>query len=73
MSRFDKRCWMTTDEDLEYIGDRLDETHHYSVLTPKMIRSLNLTDPDLVRAGLLGARKAGLFKPKKSSPPSSMR
>ena len=73
LTRFDKRDWMTTDEDLEYIGDRLDETHHCSVLTPRMIRSLNLTDPDLVRAGLLGARKAGLFKPKKSSPPSSMR
>jgi len=66
LTRFDRLRWMTTDEDLEYIGDRLDAIHHYKVLTPKMIGSLNQADPDLVRAGLLGAKKAGLFKPKKS-------
>lgn len=63
MAQFDRRDWMTTDEDLEYIGDKLDAIKHNRVLTPAMIRSLNPADPDLVRAGLLGAKKSGLYKP----------
>ena len=66
LTQFDKLHWMTTDEDLEYIGDRLDVTHHYAVLTEEMIQALNPADPDLVKAGLLGTKKAGLFKPKKA-------
>lgn len=65
LSQFDNRSWMTTDEDLEYIGDKLDKIKHIRVMTPAMIRSLNLADKDLVKAGLLGAKKEGLFKPKK--------
>jgi hypothetical protein len=64
LAQFDARAWMTTDEDLGYIGDKLDDMAHIKVMTPAMVRALNLADPDLVRAGLLGARKAGLFKPK---------
>jgi hypothetical protein len=67
LARFDRREWMTTDEDLEYIGEKLDTIKHIPVLTPAMIRSLSPADIDLVRAGLLGAKKAGLFKPKKSA------
>jgi hypothetical protein len=63
LAQFDKRDWMTTDEDLEYIGDKLDAIKHIRVLTPAMIRSLNPADPDLVRAGLLGSKKSGLYKP----------
>jgi len=66
LSQFDRLNWMTTDGDLDYIGDRLNAIKHYVVLTPAMIRRLTLADPDLVKAGLLGANKAGLFKPKKS-------
>ena len=65
LTQFDRRHWMTTDDDLEYIGERLDAIHHYRVLSPKMIGCLSPADPDLVRAGLLGAKKAGLFRPKK--------
>jgi hypothetical protein len=64
LSQFDRRRWMTTDEDLEYIGDKLNAIRHISVLTRGMIRRLNLADKDLVKAGLLGARPEGLFKPK---------
>jgi len=56
---------MTTHEDLEYIGDKLDAIKHVRVMTPAMIRSLNLTDKDLVKAGLLGAKPEGLYKPEK--------
>ncbi|MFZ2054998.1 MAG: hypothetical protein WAU81_12495 [Candidatus Aminicenantales bacterium] len=64
LSQFDKRQWMTTDEDLEYIGDKLDEMKHFPVLTPAMIRRLNRADKDLVKAGLLDAKPKGLYKPK---------
>jgi len=64
LSRFDDRSWMTTDEDLEYIGDELNIRKHIPVLTRSMIRKLNRVDPDLVKAGLLVARPEGLYKPK---------
>ena len=64
LTRFDKDDWMTTEEDVSYIGDALDRARHYKVMTPDMVRDLQLTDPDLVKAGLMGADTAGLFKPK---------
>jgi len=67
LAQFDRREWMTTDEDLEYIGEKLDAIKHIPVLTPAMIRSLSPADKDLVRAGLLGAKKAGLFTPRKTA------
>lgn len=65
LGRFDKRRWMTTDEDLEYIGDKLNAIRHVPVLTRGMIRRLSLADRDLVKGGLLGANPKGLYKPKK--------
>jgi hypothetical protein len=65
LRQFDSRRWMTTDEDLEYIGDKLDEIKHFRVLTPAMLLALNLADKDLVKAGLLGAKSKGLYKPKR--------
>jgi hypothetical protein len=44
----------------------LDRPKHYKVVTRKMIRDLQLTDKDFIKAGLMGAKKAGLFKPKGS-------
>jgi hypothetical protein len=64
LSRFDKQNWMTTEEDISWIGDALDRARHYKVMTPEQIRDLRLTDPALVKAGLLGSNPAGLFKPK---------
>jgi len=65
LSRFDGRRWMTTDEDLEYIGDKLNVIKHIPVMTRGMIRRLNRADKDLVKAGLLGAKPEGLYKPKR--------
>jgi hypothetical protein len=66
LTQFDRANWMTTDGELGYIGDRLNAIKHYRVLTRKMLQSLKKADPDLVKAGLLGAKKAGLYKPKRS-------
>jgi hypothetical protein len=65
LTRFDRRSWMTTDIDLEMIGEALDRAPHRKIMTPAMVRGLERADPDLVRAGLLGAKKEGLFKPQK--------
>lgn len=64
LAKFDNKNWMTTDEDLEEIGDALDHARHIPVLSLKMIRSLHYMDKDLMKSGLIGSKKAGLFKPK---------
>jgi hypothetical protein len=65
LGRFAARGWMTTAEDISWIGDALDRVRHTLFLTPAQIRGLHRTDPTLVKAGLLGANSAGLFKPKR--------
>jgi len=64
LSRFDARNWMTAEDDVSWIGDALDRARHYDVMTPAQIRHLHVTDPALVKAGLLGSNPSGLFKPK---------
>jgi hypothetical protein len=64
LSRFDAEGWMTTDEDVSHLGDALDLARHYPVLTRAQIRGLQITDPDLVKAGLMRSKVKGLFKPK---------
>ena len=62
----DSSNWLVQDEGLDAIGERLDEIKKFKVLTPAMIRHLSFADKRSVQAGLLGARKDGLFKPKKT-------
>jgi hypothetical protein len=62
---FNHRNWATTDEDLEYIGDKLESLHHYPVIPGKMIKKLNPASDSMLKAGLLGSKPEGLFKPKK--------
>ena len=65
VSRFDGMSWMTTEEDISDVGDALDKARHYKVLPPAQIRSLQITEPTLVKAGLLGADASGLYVPEK--------
>jgi hypothetical protein len=65
VSRFDGLNWMTTEDDISDVGDALDRARHYKVLTATQSRSLQITDPALVKAGLLGANPSGLYAPKK--------
>jgi hypothetical protein len=64
LTSFDRIDWCMRDEALDAIGDKLDEVRKYSVLTPAMISGLSYADERSVKAGLLGARKDGLFKPR---------
>jgi hypothetical protein len=63
LKAFDKLNWMTSDESLERIGARLDEIRKVRLLTRRMIAGLSLVDKLSYQAGLLGANKAGLYKP----------
>lgn len=65
LGRFDKYNWMTTDEDLEFIGDYLFTIKHYPILTKKMIRDLSEADKEVVNLCFTGSIDEGLFKPKK--------
>ena len=57
------RYWSTTDDDLEYIGDKLEQIRHYPVINDKMIRNLKRASEIMLQAGMLGSNAEGLFKP----------
>jgi hypothetical protein len=61
---YDARKWATTDEDLEYIGDKLETIRHYPVINDKMIKNLKRASDIMLKAGMLGSKAEGLFKPK---------
>jgi len=63
LTGFDVREWMTTREDLEYIGDALDRARHYSLVPVDMVGELNIVEDDLMQAGLIGSDPEGLYKP----------
>jgi hypothetical protein len=63
LARFDRYDWMQSDLNLEWISDALDGLRTVPLLTRRMIRNLSPVDQRSYRAGLLGARKAGLYDP----------
>lgn len=64
LSIYNHRNWATTDEDLEYIGDKIESLKHFDVVTPKMIKNLRIASDVVLKAGLMGSRADGLYKPK---------
>ena len=66
LSIFNSRNWATTDEDLEYIGEKLEQLHHFDVITKNMIKKLKVASETMLKAGMMGSNEAGLFKPEKS-------
>jgi hypothetical protein len=60
---YNSRHWATTDEDLEYIGDKLESITHFPVINKKMIENLKRASETMIKAGLLGSNPEGLFKP----------
>jgi hypothetical protein len=64
LSIYESRKWVTTDEDLEYIGDKLEKIRHYPVINNKMITNLKKASDTMLKAGMLGSNAEGLFKPK---------
>jgi len=66
LKRFDRLDWMTTKDDISDIGDALDAVKHYTILTPGQVRRLEPMDKDVFRAGMLVAKKEGLYQAKKT-------
>jgi hypothetical protein len=62
---FESLNWTTTDDDLEYIGDKIESLHHFPVVSKEMIRKLYKASDSMLKAGLLGSNEEGLFKPEK--------
>ncbi|OQA46946.1 MAG: hypothetical protein BWY52_00476 [Chloroflexi bacterium ADurb.Bin325] len=63
LAAFDALRWETDDAAADLIEARLKELRQFPVLTPAMIRDLSPVDRGKLEAGLLGADRAGLFKP----------
>jgi hypothetical protein len=60
---FDSCSWMTQDEAMELISQRLDEMRRVNILKRSMISQLSLVDERSFQSGLYGANKAGLSIP----------
>jgi hypothetical protein len=65
LTSFNYKNWATTDDDLEYIGDKIESLHHFPVVPEKIIKKLNMASDSMLKAGLLGSKPEGLFKPQK--------
>ncbi len=63
LSRFDAQDWMTTEANLDFIGDYLTRVKHHSVLTRAQLRNLSPVDTDLVKVCFAGSVEEGLFDP----------
>jgi hypothetical protein len=65
LALWDRLKWMTSDEHLEELAERIGGLRKVILITPKMARSLSPVDPLSLQAGLLGSDPAGLYQPKK--------
>ncbi len=57
LARFDKKGWMTSEEDVWYIPQLLSEVRHYPLLTRPHLATLRRADPLEIAAGKLTAWK----------------
>lgn len=63
LKTFDHQQWMTKDKPLHKIADRLDEIRIVRLISRKMVKNLSPVDERSLRAGLMGANPAGLYRP----------
>ena len=63
LKAFDKYQWITRNETMKRIEKGLSKMQPVRLLTRRMIASLSQVDERSCQAGLLGANKAGLYKP----------
>ena len=54
LARFDRRGWMTAEEDLWYIPEHIVGLRHYRLLTRAQERRLGPVDARTFAAGLMG-------------------
>lgn len=63
LKTFDRREWMTNDDTMELISQRLDLVRGFTLLTKPMVARLSPVDARSYTAGLQGANMAGLSVP----------
>lgn len=63
LSTFDALNWTSSDAALDAIADKLNDIRVYKILTAAMARSLSPVDKRTYDAGMLGVKRAGLYKP----------
>lgn len=64
LARFDRRGWMTAEEDLDYIGDFLFSIRHIDIVPEAQRKLLSPADREVLKACFLGSLPSGLYKPK---------
>ena len=64
---FDRWSWMTSDDSLERIAQRLDRVRRIPLFAQPMVSNLSVVDERSYRAGLFGSNESGLFKPKRKN------
>jgi hypothetical protein len=63
LNRFNKLDWPIDDYAMDVIGDALNGVRKYRIMTSAMTRKLTCVDKRSYKAGLLGSKHSGLFKP----------
>lgn len=63
LTKYDSINWATSDDDLEFIGDKLESMHHYPIVNKEMIKNLSKASNTVLQAGLMGSNAEGLFNP----------
>jgi len=63
LSRFDKFEWLTRDETMDRIADRLGEIRQFKAVTPQMVKALSPMDKRAYEAGMMGVNWEGLYQP----------
>jgi hypothetical protein len=63
LNHFNKLNWLIQDKAMDIIGEALNEVRKYRIMTPAMTRKLTCVDKRSYKAGLLGSKQSGLFKP----------
>lgn len=60
---YDSIAWLSADDQLEQIAERLDRVRHFTLLSEAMIAGLSPVDEKVFQAGLLGSDADGLYQP----------
>lgn len=63
LARFDRLGWLVRDEALDAISDALYDVRQHVLIPPDIAARLTRVDPRTYRVGLIGANRAGLYKP----------
>jgi hypothetical protein len=63
LNRFNKLDWLIYDSAMDIIGDALNDVRKYRIMTPAMTRNLSRVDKRSYKAGLMGSKHSGIFKP----------